>query len=279
MAELDNFPGHTDATLLTGAQATKELTSDKLDNLLSNKMMHPDVLDVTAGGTFDLTTPQADLDLYLGTATLRIIGTPAAGFNITIPDGDHKTTWVNETGQLATIDTVTTAAVALAVPGASTKTAQVRGTDFTVVSDDSGATGALLADGSIPATGDFTFVDKELARVSLKDYSEEQASAASVGGTVTLDIENGNVYKVTLTEDTTFVFDKPSPDGFACSFTLFLFQDAVGGWVTTWPAEVKWEIGSPPGLSVGANDEDIIAFATIDEGTEWFGFTGGLNFG
>lgn len=282
--QLPNLGDATRGKYITSGQDDKEDTSNDLDALIDDAMNATISLDVTAGGTFNLNTPQGNLDLYRGAGLIRIIGTPASAFTIIVPDGatstnGKKVAFVNETGQNATINTVTGATPTVSVPGAAVKRVQVRGIEFTVTADDSSATGALLADGTIPATGDFDWADKELARASLKDYAEEKTDPAAAA-TIDLDIEaDGNVFEVEMDQDTTFTFSNPSPTGTMCSFTLILKQDSTGGWVPTFPGTVDWEAGTPPTFSNAADQVDMVSFMTVDEGANYFGVLGGLNFG
>lgn len=275
---LDNLGGHTDGGLITVGQSGKEATSNALDNLLDNSSNKTSTLDVTAGGNFDLSTPQANLDLYLESGLIRVTGTPAGATTITVPDGDKRIAFENASGQSTSIDTVTGAASAVTIVDGTAKLLHVYGTEITVVADDAEETGALLADGIVAATGDFTWADNELARAELKDYGETVTSPSSVAGTLTLDLENGNVFDVTLTEDTTYVFSNPPASGSAGSFSLRVSQDGTGGWTSTFPAEVAWAGGIVPSLSVGLNDIDWLSFITLDGGSTWDGFLGGLDF-
>ncbi len=63
--------------------------------------------------------------------------------------------------------------------------------------------------------------------------------------------------------------------------TLVLIQDATGGRLVTWPAEVRWP-GAAPALSVGANAVDVFEFVMWYQNvtgtwnyfaTYWKGFT------
>lgn len=281
MPDIDNLGAHTKGGLITSGQDDKEDTSNDLDDLLSNAMNKTSTLDVTAGGTFNLNTPQGNLDLYLESGLVRITGTPGAAVTIIVPDGatGKRIAFSNETAQNATINTVTGATPTVSVPGSAVKRLQVRGIEITVTADDASATGALLADGSIPATGAFNWADKELARASLKDYAEEKSDPASAA-TIDLDVaSSGNVFEVEMDQDTTFTFSNPSPTGTMCSFTLILKQDSTGGWIPTFPGTVDWEAGTPPTFSNAANQKDLVSFMTVDEGTVYFGVLGGLNFG
>lgn len=275
---LDNLGGHTDGGTITVGQDTKEVTSNALDNLLDNSQNQTTAFVTTAGGTLSLATPQANLDLYLDSGLIRLTGSPAGAFIVEVPDGDRRVAFENVSGQGVTIDTVTGATPTVIIPDGVTKLLQVRGIEITIVSDDSTETGALLADGTVAATGDFNWADNILSRAELKDYAETKTDPAAAA-TVDLDLENGNVFEVEMDQDTTFTFSNPPASGTTGSFTLILKQDSNGGWDATWPGTVDWEAGTIPTLSNAANLIDILSFFTVDGGTTWFGFLGGVNFG
>ncbi len=275
---LPNLGGHTDGGTITEGQDDKEVTSNNLDALLDNSMNSSADFVVTAGGTLNLNTPQGNLDIYLANGLIRLTGTPGAPVTIIVPDGDRRIAFENQCGQGAVIDTVTGASTPINIADSAIKILHVRGTDITIAADDATSTGALLADGSIAATGDFDWADFELQRALLVDYAEglnNPAAAASV----TLNLENGNVFDATMDQDTTFVFSNPPISGRVGSFTLILRQDGTGGWIATWPGSVIWEDATPPSHSSGASQSDMFSFITVDAGATWFGFMGGGNFG
>lgn len=274
---LPNLGGHTDGGTISEGQDDKEVTSNNLDALLDNSVNNPADFNVTAGGTFNLNTPQGNLDIYLGNGLIRLTGTPGAGVTIIVPDGDRRIAFENVSGQAATIDTVTGASLPAALPTGVTLMLHVRGTNITKAADTAAASGALLADGTVAATGDFDWADFEIARALLLDYAEGFSTPASAAS-ITLDMTLGNVFDATLDQATTLVFSNPPVSGKGGSFTLLLRQDPTGGWATTWPASVDWSDGSPPILSTSANALDILSFITVDGGTTWFGFAGGINF-
>lgn len=96
-------------------------------------------------------------------------------------------------------------------------------------------------------------------------------------GTRAINLANGNVVSATLTGNTTFTFSGATASA-ACSFGLYLTQDATGGRTVTWPGSVKWSGGTAPTLSTGANNVDILVFETINGGSTWFGSLVGTNF-
>jgi hypothetical protein len=99
----------------------------------------------------------------------------------------------------------------------------------------------------------------------------------SGSGTRAINLANGNVVSATLAGATTFTFSGATA-GMACSFGVYLTQDATGSRTVTWPASVKWSGGTPPTLSTAANAVDILVFETIDGGTTWYGSLVGTNF-
>lgn len=115
-------------------------------------------------------------------------------------------------------------------------------------------------------TGDFVTVDA--------GGGEVISTVAASGSTETIDLANGNVHDVTLTDDCTFTFTSPAA-GRARSFSLFLRQGAGFPHTATWPGSVVWAGGAPT-LSTGSGDVDVLTFVTLDGGTTWYGFaTGG----
>lgn len=274
---LDNLGAHTDGGTITEGQDNKEDTSNDLDNLLDNSQNSSADFVVTAGGTFNFDTPQANLDIYLANGLIRLTGSPGAGITIIVPDTDRRIAFENVCGQVATIDTVAGASLPVNMPTGVANIIQVRGGDITKTADTAVASGALQADGSVTVTGNFDWADQELKRAYLIDYAEALSEPASAAA-ITLDFELGSVFDVTLDQDTTFTFSNPPASGRAGSFTLILRQDGTGGWTPTWPASVIWNEQSAPSFSDTLNYIDVVSFTTIDGGTTWFGFLGGVNF-
>jgi len=138
--------------------------------------------------------------------------------------------------------------------------------------EDSGGVVCLTFDGS----GNTSLADKILSRAVIKDYGESvNAIGSTGGGTQDIDLTVGNVVSATVdTSTNTFTFSNPSASGKACSFTLILTNG--GSQTVNWPSSVDWGSGSAPTLT--STGRDVLAFATIDGGTIWYGFTGGLNF-
>jgi len=87
------------------------------------------------------------------------------------------------------------------------------------------------------------------------------------GATATIDWNNGQKQKITLTANCTLSFTDPV-DGVS-NFLIRVLQDATGGRSVTWPASVLWPGGVAPSLSSAANARDIVSF--YFDGTNWNG--------
>lgn len=160
----------------------------------------------------------------------------------------------------------------------------------------SGTANSILMNGATPGTtswsntltgttiagttlsGAVVGADQIMSAVTHKDYAETCAENAAVTGTVSIDMNNGNVHSITLTGAATLTFDNPVATGDSSSFTLIVKQDATGSRVITWPGSVKWAANTAPTLTTTANRYDILAFTTVDGGTCWFGFVAGQDF-
>lgn len=105
---------------------------------------------------------------------------------------------------------------------------------------------------------------------------QETVYTGNATGATSLNLANGNVFDMTLTGNTTFTFSGAT-SGKACSFSLYLHQDATGSRTVSWPGSVKWSGGAPT-LTATATAIDILVFETLDGGTTWFGSLVGANF-
>lgn len=172
--------------------------------------------------------------------------------------------------KLAT-DSVTSAKIA----SASVTTAKVAAGAITEAKLADGAVGASKLQPGIP----IDMQDALLDSPELRDYAETSPSAVVSGGTLTLDLESGNVFEVILTQDVTSLsVVHPPASGRAGSCSLILKQDATGGRAFTWPTSVKWAGGAPPAITSDADAVDVYALITRDGGVTWYGFPGGQDF-
>ena len=111
----------------------------------------------------------------------------------------------------------------------------------------------------------------------VKDYGETvNIIGGTGGGTQDIDITAGNVVTATVdTSTNTFTFSNPSVTGVSCSFTLILTNG--GSQTVVWPGTVDWAAATAPTLT--AAGVDVLTFMTVDAGTIWYGFAGGLAMG
>lgn len=139
----------------------------------------------------------------------------------------------------------------------------------------SGAVTVLFWDG-----GEFRstrFIDSvDAGEIANQNYVEPQVTA-SEGTSYNADLTAGNYHKVTMTGDVTFDFTNPDASD-VNSLVLQLVQDGTGGRSPSFTPTVVWPGGSAPSWSTGANEEDVATFVHDQDGSQWLGFEGGLNF-
>jgi len=142
----------------------------------------------------------------------------------------------------------------------------------------SGIIGGTKARGSGIINGNIDLIDKILQRPEIKDYGETVNAIGSTASSQAIDLSLGNVVTATMAQSTTtFSITNPSASGKCCSFTLILTQDGSGSRAVAWPPSVKWPGDTAPTISTGASKVDILSFITVDAGTNWYGFEGGID--
>lgn len=100
MTTLDNLGAHTDGALIAQSQSQKEVTSNALDNLLSNATQKPLTVAVTLGSPaeFNLTDDQ-----FLGNFVFELTGSLSEDFDLKVPPGGaHFFAVENNTNRTAT---------------------------------------------------------------------------------------------------------------------------------------------------------------------------------
>ena len=165
------------------------------------------------------------------------------------------------------------------------------GASGTVTAAAGTLTGATLASGvtassltsvgtlsALTMGGTLALVDQQITRPRFTDYAETYTTPAISSGTLTLNIENGNVFRVSRNANiTTVTISNPAATGNACSFTLIF--DANGtSYTITWPAAVKWPGGTAPTITTTNSRSDMFVFYTNNAGTTWYAMTAAQNF-
>jgi hypothetical protein len=140
------------------------------------------------------------------------------------------------------------------------------------------ALSTLAVSGATTLSSTLSMADNVIGRPRFTDYAETYTTPAISSGTLTLNIENGNVFRASLNANiTTLTISNPSGTGNACSFTLIFNADGTARTVT-WPAAVKWPGGTAPTLTSTASRSDMFVFYTNTAGTTWYAMTAAQNF-
>ena len=124
--------------------------------------------------------------------------------------------------------------------------------------------------------GNLDAADYIVGKPVIKDYAEAVKAHGTTGGSITCNLENGNIQTITLNAATTFTFSNPPASGKAGSLTLIINQGTTA-YAVTWPSSVDWSGGSAPDLSTVSTDY-VLVFLTIDGGTTWRGWLSGSAF-
>jgi hypothetical protein len=124
----------------------------------------------------------------------------------------------------------------------------------------------------LEVNGNINCRNNELQKPVIAGYTEKLVTTSDSEASCDIDLSNGNVFDVTLSEDCEFRFVNPPMNGTAGSFTLILRNTT--GRTITWPDSVHWPEGESPEIE----GVTILCFVSVDEGSIWYGFLGGANF-
>ena len=128
-------------------------------------------------------------------------------------------------------------------------------------------------------TGKILGADANNVTTFLGVTAGKTTAVSSSGGTATFNLQLGDSFTTTLTENTTFAFSNPPSGTGLGAFIIKVKQDGTGGRTLAFPGTVDWAGGSAPDVSTGANDVDIFVFVTVDAGTIYYGITAGQDLG
>lgn len=124
--------------------------------------------------------------------------------------------------------------------------------------------------------------DGRVDNAYLRDYGETVvggSAGTNAGASYDINVENGNVFNLILNSATCAItFSNATARGSLCSVTVFIKQDATGGRVITWPANVIWPDAVVPSLTPVASRFDFFVFQTINGGGLWMGSVAGQNY-
>ena len=319
---LPNLGAHPNAVDMATTKQ-REIRSNSRDYLLDESNNGAVDVDVSAGGTITPTT-----DERLANGHLRFTGTPATDPVLNIPDDDRQLAFNNTTAKdirstdgdgellLESVDSLLLEdgsgvllleASTILIPTIETRLLQKEGATYHTIGRIGLEAGALLHSGDVSPTALINFADNVIAKAEFKDYAFTVTSPSISSGTLVLDVENGNVFDVTLTENVTTLtlsnaasnaFEVQLEDGsggiqledgsgnvlleddiFLVTIIFIAKQDSGGGNIITWGTEIQWEqdTGDSPNQTLTGNAIDIYLLQTISGGASWYGVVLGLD--
>ena len=172
----------------------------------------------------------------------------------------------SEAEEILILDAIATAVNELTIKNAATGSGPI----LEATGGDSNVDINLVPKG----TGVVNLADVPLTRPQMKDYSETVAAVSSSSNVLTLDLENGNVFTCTLTENVSTLTISNWLASKAQSLTLFLIQDSSER-AFTW-TNIIWSGGTAPDLST-VSSKHVITIASPDGGTTKYGFINSSN--
>ncbi len=106
---------------------------------------------------------------------------------------------------------------------------------------------------------------------------EQQSVAGFSSGTLTLDVNEGNVFTHDLTANVTTVTISNVPGaGAAVGLTIVIEADGTARTIS-WPASFQWPSGTAPTITGTNNKRDVFVAFTYDGGTTFLAFVAGQN--
>src|ERR1039458_6669734 len=103
-------------------------------------------------------------------------------------------------------------------------------------------------------------------------YGSTVGTISAATGTQNLTLGTAATWNVTLTGNTTFVFEGPATP-LVQSLTVYLFQggSTTYNYTVTWPGSVTWFGGAAPAIATGNGAMTAVQFQTTNGGTAWWG--------
>ena len=110
--------------------------------------------------------------------------------------------------------------------------------------------------------------------------SAQTIEVDNITGTYTIDLDDGSVFDLTMTADTTLTFPTSS-DGTAGElgeFFIYLKQNATGGYTITWDVDVNWAMNIVPNLDKTLSTMSIFRFTQLGASDTWYGECLGMGY-
>lgn len=228
--------------------------------------------NLTVDGTFTATSGvTATSAATLSTARTISLGgdvTGSASFDgsadititATIADDSHNHTIANVDGLQAALDAK---AATLSDLGVTASATELNYNDITTLGT-SQASKVVTAD----SNGVVTFDNGTIT----------ESTALGAGATVTINLQDGDNFTHTLTENVEYTFSNPAASGKVSIFSLKVTQDSTTRTII-WPTSVDWGNATAPTPTSTSGGVDIYIFVTYDGGSTYYGFAAGQAMG
>jgi hypothetical protein len=132
---------------------------------------------------------------------------------------------------------------------------------------------------STQASSSVSITGGTVSGVKVTDYTEPKTSPYFSSGTLTLDLNDAQVFEVSLNQNITTltISNIDATSNTVNAFTVIFTGDGTARTIT-WPAAVKWPNATAPTMTSTNGKKDVLSFLSPDNGTTWLGFVGGQNF-
>jgi hypothetical protein len=129
-----------------------------------------------------------------------------------------------------------------------------------------------------PNWRDVDWSNFKLQNVYLQKYGEITSSPSITGGSITFDLNNGNVFLVSLNANITSITISNVPSSpVGANFTVLFTADGTQRSIT-WGSSIKFPANAIPTMSYVNNTVDIISFMSVNGGTAWYAATVGQGY-
>lgn len=138
---------------------------------------------------------------------------------------------------------------------------------------------SINAESNLTFDGSVLTVSGIVNNASFKNYKEQTVTTNITAGVLTIDLNQGNIFLVTLNSNITTlnITNIDNTVNRSQGFTLILTSDGNNRTIQ-WPVNIKWSNNSSPVLTNSNSKIDVLSFISIDNGTSWLGFVGGQSF-
>lgn len=237
------------------AQSNKTATLNEGFDELDEAIAGLTTKDCSAGGTITLLTAEwRNLVLKLG-------GTPAAGFNVVVPDGPKLYVIINGSGKTAIVKT--SGGTGIAVPDANTQVLYADGTNVVAINTAS-VSGGVTMGGEV--TGPST-ASKVSSIARLVETEQDDGTKTS---NFSVDCSTKSFHKIsTATDSLVYTLSTTS----VSTGEVVEIRSYITGMLTVGPTlasssgAIKWAGGSAPVSSLASGSVDVLRFKF--DGTNW----------